>query len=179
MERAGRSSESIAGDVFKRGKEGLGGGGRGAINLSLGFIVLAFSSTTEFKEALRPRQGWISTGTQRRLSGWPGRYGQEVVEGMAVSWTSVPSSSSYYISYVNIVLISDKDAGIRSSNMSKPSSNLPYVWSHCSCLHRKLYCQKHSIPAIGRERAWNLAPSGNVLWNYPRIRLDEQIVYVR
>lgn len=70
------------GEVFKRGRAvGVGGGGRGAMNLSAGFMVLTSPFAIELIEALRNRSGWISTGTERRLTGWPGRYGQDVVDG--------------------------------------------------------------------------------------------------
>lgn len=46
------------GDVFKRGRMvGVGGGGRGAMNLSAGFIVLISLFAIEFIEALRYRRG--------------------------------------------------------------------------------------------------------------------------
>ena len=46
------------GDVFKRGRMvGVGGGGRGAINLSAGFIVLISLFAIEVMEALRYRSG--------------------------------------------------------------------------------------------------------------------------
>jgi hypothetical protein len=84
------------GEVFARdSRVGMGGGGRGARNLSAGTMVFTSTFVTELIEALRSRGGRTSTGTQSRFTGWPGRYGQVVVEGSEGSWISVPSSSSY------------------------------------------------------------------------------------
>jgi hypothetical protein len=71
--------------VFRRDNLGVGGGARGVMNLSAGFMVLMFPFAIELIEALRKRKGWTSTGTQRRLTGWPGRYGQVVVNGIDAS----------------------------------------------------------------------------------------------
>ena len=46
-----------AGAVFKRLRDGLGGGARGAMNLSAGFMVILFSVASEVSEALRYRRG--------------------------------------------------------------------------------------------------------------------------
>ena len=97
-DRADRFFVSTGGDVFRRASEGGGGGALGVINLSAGFIVLMSPLAIELIDALRLRRGWTSIGTKRRLTGWPGRYGQDVVNGIDESWCSVPSSNSYYIS---------------------------------------------------------------------------------
>jgi hypothetical protein len=68
-DRAERFFASTDDDVFNRGKSGVGGGGRGVMNLSAGFIVLIFPFAIELIDALRYRNGWTSTGTQRRLTG--------------------------------------------------------------------------------------------------------------
>lgn len=65
------------------------------MNLSAGFIVLISMLAIELMDALRNRRGWTSIGTNSRLTGWPGRYGQDVVNGIDVSWISVPSDNSY------------------------------------------------------------------------------------
>ena len=72
-DRAGRFSCRTVGEVFERGRNDLGGACRGVINLSAGFKVLRSPSAIEVIEALRHRSGCTSTGTQRRLTGWPGR----------------------------------------------------------------------------------------------------------
>ena len=64
----------IAGEVFNRGNDlGVGGGARGVKYLSAGFIVL-ISAPVAPTDALRSRNGFSSTGTHRKLTGWPGRY---------------------------------------------------------------------------------------------------------
>lgn len=90
-----RFLSSRDGDVFRRDSLGTVGGARGARNLSSGFIVL-YPEVTAPIEALLSRKGLTSTGTQRRFTGCPGRYGQAVVDGRLASWISVPSSSSYW-----------------------------------------------------------------------------------
>ncbi len=74
-------------DVFGRGSifAGAGGGCRGVINLSAGFIVFISAVEIELRDARRQRRGWTSMGTKRRLTGWPGRYGQDVVKGIDLS----------------------------------------------------------------------------------------------
>jgi hypothetical protein len=71
-DRADRFCWRTIGEVFRRGRFGAGGGCRGVINLSAGFIVLRSPLVIELIDALRNRSGWTSTGTQRRLTGWPG-----------------------------------------------------------------------------------------------------------
>jgi hypothetical protein len=62
------------GAVFDRdSSEGIGGAARGVRNLSAGTMVLMSPLAMELMEALRSRGIWISTGTQRRLTGCPGR----------------------------------------------------------------------------------------------------------
>ncbi len=56
-------------DVFRRVSLGVGGGARGVMNLSAGFMVLMSPFALELIEELRKRKGWTSTGTQRRLTG--------------------------------------------------------------------------------------------------------------
>lgn len=58
-ERAVLFRANSDGDVFRRGRRvGVGGGGRGAMNLSAGFIVLTSPLAIELSEALRKRSGW-------------------------------------------------------------------------------------------------------------------------
>lgn len=73
------------GAVFNRGSFGLGtaGAARGAKNLSAGFIVCITGDMAP-SEALLSRNGLICVGTLRTFTGWPGRYGHEVVEGSFV-----------------------------------------------------------------------------------------------
>lgn len=73
MERADRLLTNDRGDVFGLDRLGIGGGGRGVINLSAGTIVLTSACFIELIEPLRSRGSRTSTGTQRRLTGWPGR----------------------------------------------------------------------------------------------------------
>ena len=57
-ERAALFLTTTDGEVFKRSRVvGVGGGGRGAINLSAGFIVLISPFAIELIEALRYRSG--------------------------------------------------------------------------------------------------------------------------
>lgn len=67
-ERADRFFWRTIGDVSKRRIVGIGGGCRGVINLSAGFIVLRSPFAIELIDALRNRSGWTSIGTQRRLT---------------------------------------------------------------------------------------------------------------
>jgi hypothetical protein len=53
--------------------------------LSAGFIVFISAVEIELRDARRQRRGWTSMGTKRRLTGWPGRYGQDVVKGIDLS----------------------------------------------------------------------------------------------
>jgi hypothetical protein len=73
------------GAVFNLGSFGLGIAGaiRGAKNLSAGFIVCIPGDIAP-SDALLSRKGLICVGTLRTFTGWPGRYGQEVVEGSLV-----------------------------------------------------------------------------------------------
>jgi hypothetical protein len=50
-------------DVFSRISPGVGGGGRGVINLSAGFIVLISPLAIELIDALRYLRGNTSMGT--------------------------------------------------------------------------------------------------------------------
>lgn len=78
--------QSVAdGAVFSRASFGRGtaGAARGARNLSAGFIVCNPGDMAP-SEALLSRKGLIWVGTLRRFTGWPGRYGHEVVEGSFV-----------------------------------------------------------------------------------------------
>lgn len=86
-------------DVLSRGSSFGGGGGgcRGVMNLSAGFIVLICPLAIELMDPLRKRRGCTSIGTKRVFTGWPGRYGQIVVNGIDSSQCSMPSSNSYYI----------------------------------------------------------------------------------
>ena len=72
-DRAVRCLVRIEVEVCNRISLGGGGGARGVMNLSAGFIVLISPLAIELIDALRNRNGWTSTGTQRRLTGWPGR----------------------------------------------------------------------------------------------------------
>lgn len=71
--------------MFNRASFGLGtaGAGRGAKNLSAGFIVCTPGDMAP-SEALLSRKGLIWVGTLRIFTDWPGRYGHEVVEGSLV-----------------------------------------------------------------------------------------------
>lgn len=64
----------------RAGSVGGLGAGLGETNLLAGFMVLKSSSRSDVNEALRFLRD-CSTGTQRVLTVWPGRYGQVVVEG--------------------------------------------------------------------------------------------------
>lgn len=87
---------SIAGEVVRRGKMGLGGT-LGFIYLSAGFIVPWLDI---WEEGLAPRLRWVCDegkwiGTLRTFRGWPGRKGHEVVTGSA-SLKKSTSLSSWY-----------------------------------------------------------------------------------
>ena len=86
-----------AGAVFRRDSRGLGivGGARGVMNLSLGFIVCIWP-VIALSDALLSRTGLTSVGTLITLTGCPGRYGHEVVDGSDELCISVPSLSSYF-----------------------------------------------------------------------------------
>jgi hypothetical protein len=56
-ERADRFFWRTVGEVFKRGRVGVGGGCRGVMNLSAGFIVLRSPFAIELIDALRNRSG--------------------------------------------------------------------------------------------------------------------------
>jgi hypothetical protein len=74
IDRAFRFRVMAMGAVFARVRlGGIGGGARGVRNLSPGTMVLMSSLVMELMEALRSRGGRTSTGTQRRLTGCPGR----------------------------------------------------------------------------------------------------------
>jgi hypothetical protein len=71
----------IPGDVFSRGSVfGVGGGARGVRYLSAGFMVL-ISVPVAPTDALRSLNGLSSTGTHKKFTGCPGRYGHAVVNG--------------------------------------------------------------------------------------------------
>jgi hypothetical protein len=65
-------------------------------------MVLKSSSRSDVSEALRLRPD-CSTGIQRVLTVWPGRYGQVVVDGWVGSWVSEDASSSYCVVLVSRV----------------------------------------------------------------------------
>ena len=69
------------GDVFNRGKDGLGTG-LGFMNLSAGFMVRS-SELTELTLAFRERLPLRANGTWRTFTSWPGSMGQDVVDGSA------------------------------------------------------------------------------------------------
>jgi hypothetical protein len=79
----------------RRVASGGDGAARGATNLSAGFIVLKSSGRIDEAEALR-FLGDLSVGTETVLTCWPGKYGQELVDGCLGSWISFDPSSSYY-----------------------------------------------------------------------------------
>ena len=56
-ERADLFFRRTIGEVFKRGSVGVGGGCRGVMNLSAGFIVLTSPFAIELIDALRNRSG--------------------------------------------------------------------------------------------------------------------------
>lgn len=62
-ERAVRLWLYAAGEVFNRGNNGSGGGWRGAMYFSDGFIVLRLLRVIDVVEALLKRKGVISVGT--------------------------------------------------------------------------------------------------------------------
>jgi hypothetical protein len=64
----------------RRAGSGGVGAGLGEMNLLAGSIVLKSASCSDVNEALRFLSD-CSTGIQRVLTVWPGRYGQVVVDG--------------------------------------------------------------------------------------------------
>ena len=80
------------GDVFNRGKAGAG---RGLTYLSSGSIVLV-SEATETVELVLVLRGLVLaklSGTCKTFTSWPGRSGQEVVDGSDELWNSRSWSS--------------------------------------------------------------------------------------
>lgn len=70
------------GEVFRRGRDGLAGTGRGFINLSVGFIV-RYSELVELTLSFLERPLLKANGTFKTLTSCPGSIGQEVVDGSA------------------------------------------------------------------------------------------------
>jgi hypothetical protein len=81
----------------RRAGSGGVGAGLGATNLLEGSIVLKSASCSDVNEALRFLPD-CSTGIQRVLRVWPGRYGQVFVDGCKGSCVSEAPSSSYCMS---------------------------------------------------------------------------------
>lgn len=73
---------------------GTGGARRGAVNLSLGFIVFKLALRKEFIDALLDLSD-RSVGISSLLTVCPGRNGQALVVGWAGLCVSVDPSSSY------------------------------------------------------------------------------------